>query len=273
MAVTIQHDLLRYHSSLHFRLVHAAIGSYPVYGINRMAVNRILMIYENSDGGGSFIRDCTSGDLFHLIPGTIYFIPCHHEIETKLTEGLLFVSFQFNLDSFYGFDIFRNYGRCVPIKKPKLISEAKSFFNRETDPWMLCRVNEIIFRLCSHLLKYEHNIEHINHLTASQYTEILDYLQHDADATTTVADMAITYKMRQDVFSRKFTREMGMTPKALIDNAVLRKANRLLLTSRQSIKEISHELKFSSECYFSRFFKKHIGISPRSFRNLHSIKM
>lgn len=35
---------------------------------------------------------------------------------------------------------------------------------------------------------------------------------------------------------------------------------------RMAVKEISARLNFSSEFYFSRFFRKRTGLSPRQFR-------
>lgn len=48
-------------------------------------------------------------------------------------------------------------------------------------------------------------------------------------------------------------------------------ARQLLCDDRLAIKEVSARLNFSSEFYFSRFFRKKIGMSPRQFRK--SIKV
>jgi len=46
----------------------------------------------------------------------------------------------------------------------------------------------------------------------------------------------------------------------------LDQARQLLCDERRSIKEVSAKLNFSSEFYFSRFFRKRTGMSPRQFR-------
>lgn len=51
----------------------------------------------------------------------------------------------------------------------------------------------------------------------------------------------------------------------------LDQARQLLCDERLAIKEISARLNFSSEFYFSRFFRKRTGLSPRQFRE--SIKV
>jgi AraC-like DNA-binding protein len=51
----------------------------------------------------------------------------------------------------------------------------------------------------------------------------------------------------------------------------LDRARQLLCDDRLAVKEISARLNFSSEFYFSRFFRKKTGLSPRAFRQ--SIKV
>jgi AraC-like DNA-binding protein len=51
----------------------------------------------------------------------------------------------------------------------------------------------------------------------------------------------------------------------------LDQARQLLCDRRLAIKEVSARLNFSSEFYFSRFFRRNTGISPRQFRE--SIKV
>lgn len=58
----------------------------------------------------------------------------------------------------------------------------------------------------------------------------------------------------------------GMTTKEFIIQKKLDKAKQLLKESELTIKEISDLLGFSSEYYFSQFFKKHDGYPPKIFR-------
>jgi AraC-like DNA-binding protein len=51
----------------------------------------------------------------------------------------------------------------------------------------------------------------------------------------------------------------------------LDQARQLLCDERLAVKEVSARLNFSSEFYFSRFFRKHTGMSPRQFRESISI--
>jgi len=43
-------------------------------------------------------------------------------------------------------------------------------------------------------------------------------------------------------------------------------AKKQLHLTHKSIKEIAFDLNFEDEFYFSRFFKKNVGLSPKHFR-------
>lgn len=270
MTVERKNRLLTRHSLLHLRLSHAAIGTYPIHSRkNTMTVNRLLMIFEASGRDESHIRDSGPGKLFPLQAGFLYFIPCGHEIDIKLSDDLFFVSLQFNLDLFYGFDVFKNYGKCAMIKNPTLVAEVKKLINREDEIKTLCRINEIIFNLCVSLLSDRPDKIRRDNVNRLKYEPLLDFLKKSGDATATVEKLADMNKMRRDVFSRNFTRDMGITPKDFISSILMRKASEMLLMPGISVRAVSAKLKFSSEYYFSRFFKKHSGMPPKSFQRLN----
>lgn len=56
------------------------------------------------------------------------------------------------------------------------------------------------------------------------------------------------------------------TVTALLQEKIILKAKWELLHTNTPIKQIAAELGFQDEYYFSRFFKKHIGIAPKQFR-------
>jgi AraC family 4-hydroxyphenylacetate 3-monooxygenase operon regulatory protein len=55
-------------------------------------------------------------------------------------------------------------------------------------------------------------------------------------------------------------------PKRLIHDRILQECKRLLLYSNKSINDIGFDLGFLDPSYFSRFFRKQTGLTPRDFR-------
>ncbi|WP_010543040.1 helix-turn-helix domain-containing protein [Sphingomonas elodea] len=56
------------------------------------------------------------------------------------------------------------------------------------------------------------------------------------------------------------------SPAAMLDARALLEARRLLLYSNLSVGEIADAVGFEDPAYFSRFFARHVGMSPRAFR-------
>ncbi|ANI90085.1 hypothetical protein A9P82_12815 [Arachidicoccus ginsenosidimutans] len=58
----------------------------------------------------------------------------------------------------------------------------------------------------------------------------------------------------------------GVSPKQMMQRKVISEAQKMLLLSNLSIKEIGYELGFSEPTNFNKFFQKHCNISPKGFR-------
>lgn len=58
----------------------------------------------------------------------------------------------------------------------------------------------------------------------------------------------------------------GLQAGEIIRNRILLEAKRLLVNRNLNIAEIAYALNFSDNSYFSKFFKKQIGITPEEFR-------
>ncbi len=69
-------------------------------------------------------------------------------------------------------------------------------------------------------------------------------------------------------FLRRFKAYTGMSPMEYINVLRLQKAKSLLSNSELLIREIASVCGFEDEYYFSNFFKKHMNMSPTSYRNL-----
>lgn len=68
-------------------------------------------------------------------------------------------------------------------------------------------------------------------------------------------------------FSKICKQHFLKTPSTLIHERVILESKKLIHLSYKSIKEIAAELNFDDENYFSRYFKKHTGITPTAFRD------
>lgn len=70
-----------------------------------------------------------------------------------------------------------------------------------------------------------------------------------------------------NTFSKKIRKHFGKSPTKLIQERIVLEAKKLLHLTYKPVKEIAAELHFEDEFYFSRYFKKEVGVSPTHFRD------
>ncbi len=85
-----------------------------------------------------------------------------------------------------------------------------------------------------------------------------------------VADYAIQLNMKPKNLLRKFQKEGLKNPSEIIKEKLLLEIKGKLIYTNQSIREICFEMGFYDPAYFSRFFKKHVGITAQYFRKQYS---
>ncbi len=69
-----------------------------------------------------------------------------------------------------------------------------------------------------------------------------------------------------NALSKKIKAEFLKSPSQIIQERVILESKKLIHLTRKTVKEIAAELNFEDEHYFSRYFKKHTGVSPVKFR-------
>lgn len=62
---------------------------------------------------------------------------------------------------------------------------------------------------------------------------------------------------------------LGLQAGEVIRNRILLEAKRLLVSRDLSISEIAYELNFNDNSYFTKFFKKLVGITPEEFKKIN----
>lgn len=81
-----------------------------------------------------------------------------------------------------------------------------------------------------------------------------------------VSDYARLLDVSRSSLNAELRLHTGSTASKHIHARMLLEAKRLLLHSPRTVADISRELQFHDPSYFSRFFRRHTGISPGSYR-------
>lgn len=99
-----------------------------------------------------------------------------------------------------------------------------------------------------------------------QLTPALTYMLSHYDSAITATDMAALCNLSYSYFSRSFHRLMHVTFSEYLNDIRLREAEKLLVSTSQSITEISQAVGFCTTSYFIKLFKEHMHMSPKQYQ-------
>jgi len=105
-------------------------------------------------------------------------------------------------------------------------------------------------------------------LTAAEklYAAFVEALEFRVTSMPSARDLAADLRVTTDHLSVMLRQISGKTAGDLIAERILLEAKRLLIHSRLGVAETGYALGFESPSYFTRFFRRHGGVSPKEFR-------
>lgn len=100
----------------------------------------------------------------------------------------------------------------------------------------------------------------------SSLEPLLRWMEENAHRRLTLNDIAARAAMSTRTLNRRFREQTGTTPLRWLQQTRIRRAQRLLETTRHSVECIAGEVGFGSPTSFRDIFKSFVGISPRDYR-------
>jgi AraC-like DNA-binding protein len=129
------------------------------------------------------------------------------------------------------------------------------------------RVEEILIRLMQtqarSYLEWEHK-----RLTNHPLAAVVQYIKNHLDENLDSEILSKKACMSKASFYRQFTREMGMSPGAYVQEQRLQQAKSLLESTSFSIAEIAYAVGFKNVAHFVTFFRKKVGKTPGNYAEL-----
>jgi len=96
--------------------------------------------------------------------------------------------------------------------------------------------------------------------------ETIVFMRDSINDRLAVADFASRYQLSMSHFSSLFRKATGMSPMEYFIQLKIQWACQLLFNSKVKIKDIARDIGYDDPYYFSRLFKKMMGISPERYR-------
>jgi len=139
--------------------------------------------------------------------------------------------------------------------------------HHQTPAYVMMETKGILLQLFSRFmqeatLKYE--------ATDDRIRRVLQHIRKHIDQVITIDELTDLCWLSKDHFIRLFKKEMQMTPVDYINRKKIEKAQLMLITGQQSIKDIAYQLSFENVSYFNRLFKRYTNTVPSEYKH-HSI--
>lgn len=139
---------------------------------------------------------------------------------------------------------------------------AKPIFERRRAAAVQACARLILSRIAICPRSHSGSREHVQGIQQMQC-----YMERMVDRRLDLDHFAERFGTSPAHFSRVFKRHMHFSPIEYFLRLKMQKACSLLATTRLSVKEVATQLSFEDQNYFSRSFKRIIGMSPRAYRH------
>lgn len=107
--------------------------------------------------------------------------------------------------------------------------------------------------------------------TPSMMGEIIKYVSDNYLEKMTIDELAFLFRTNRATLCREFKRTTGKTLVEFINDKKFERAKRKILSSDATFTKIAEEMNFESIHYFTRFFKKMSGMTPKEFRKINGV--
>lgn len=105
--------------------------------------------------------------------------------------------------------------------------------------------------------------------TQIRMQQMVQYIQKHFSEMITLEDLAASANISRSEAGRCFQKYYADTPMSYLIRYRLQQAQKLLLTSSLSVKEISCKCGFSDSSYFVKVFRKHMKQTPTEYRRVY----
>lgn len=96
------------------------------------------------------------------------------------------------------------------------------------------------------------------------------YIRNNYDTPITITDVVNYLGIDRTYLFRIFKNYLQVSPKSYLTTTRLRAAKDMLIKSDTSIKFIALSCGYTNYVHFSKAFRKHVGMSPSQFKNVHN---
>lgn len=231
------------------------------HNTNRCSPYTRLYFVQSGEG---YLRE--AGKKIPLEPGYVYMIPSGVEFDYGCNRRLTKLFFHITLTALEGLDLLSQAGRICRAPWPKEDLDVLLSCVETKDYAGAMQLNMHLYRAVTECLRTRPELD----MPVVKYSAGVDlaiqYIRANVRMGLTAREVAHALFVSESGLRKRFREETGMTLGQYMDDLLFVRARQLLAQGRGSIGEISRELGFSDQYYFSRRFKEKFKQTPTRFR-------
>lgn len=163
-----------------------------------------------------------------------------------------------------------DYNEIITVNRPNEFSHQLAKIEQEIKVRPFQYLESIHSRI--ELLLFEVNRSKIENggevwRPTALFLRFLEFVRNNFDRNYSLRDIAIRLQTTELKLNELAKEHAGKTAQNVIYGLVVSEAQRKLQYENKSIKEVAFDLGFHDPYYFSKFFKKYTGMSPRKFQS------
>lgn len=225
-------------------------------GTGTMIVNDVVM---HPSAGQLYLLPAKSTQTFftdETAPYEKFF--CHFNIGSRGAELFDFIQMPFCVDA-------------RDVEKASSLFQSMIHAASYPDLTSFIQVKQCMLNLLSYYLECcpADSISLIETSFDASIRDAVSYVEANLHNSVSVPAMAAVAGYHPGHFSKRFQKQLGITPAQFIIRKKTESAIEQLTTTTRSIAEIAESLSFSSQFYFCSFFKKQTGMTPSEYRHIY----
>lgn len=222
--------------------------------------------------------DVEKGDIAFIVPGNVHGIFQYQddsmEYENILFNGKMFSS---SLDDFYDTFLLPFFENTVEIPKifkkgvtgyeslKKYLDANDNISSHREGAWGLAIKGNLYLLLFNLVTLYEERINSKNNKRIDKLKPVIKHVELHYSEPITVAEMAALAGFSESHFMRFFKETFGVSFITYLNDYRLSMAARMLLSTEETILEISQQVGFENLSHFNRQFKKKYNKTPSQY--------
>lgn len=197
--------------------------------------------------------------------GSWHFLPAGYSYSYGCAEEMEQIFFHLKLCDYDGTDQLRSCSYPLSLRAEQEIPTRLLADLHSERAMQALQIYQLVYGILLTLME-EHNIRFAKEEPSACVVKAIQFIRQNLSAKLTVPEIAEAASVSKSTLTKCFQKELSMSVKEYVFALILTEAERQLLDSKKPIQDISEQLGFYDQFYFSRKFKEKFHKSPREYR-------